>query len=92
MSTRDRYPVLQKSETVVEIQKRLDVDKRGAEQHAERQVGTIDLTPSWTALVPVFCAVLENPAASLLAKDTAREQLALLAQFVDRVNAARRAP
>ena len=46
----------------------------------------IDLTPTWSALVPVLCAVLANPDADTEAKRDIERQLARLAEVVDEMN------
>jgi len=50
---------------------------------------TIDLTPTWGALLPIMFAVLENPKATADAKDAIREEFRRLAQAVDGMNAAK---
>lgn len=47
---------------------------------------TIDLTPSWSALVPAMCAVLENPKADKESKEFIRGEFARMAEFCDQVN------
>jgi hypothetical protein len=53
------------------------------EKVAEAVTQTIDLTPSWTACVRIFCAVLQNPKASAEAKELAESELMRLADYVD---------
>jgi hypothetical protein len=49
---------------------------------------TIDLTPTWGALLPLMFAVLESPTSSADAKASIREEFRRLAQAVDDMNAA----
>lgn len=58
---------------------------------AKRQVGTIDLTPSWSACVPVYMAVLSNPRASETARRGAMEEIERVAHLADLYVAARKA-
>jgi len=46
--------------------------------------GTIDITPTWTGLMPAFIAVLEGGGET--GKDMARQELFKLAQAVDHTN------
>ena len=46
---------------------------------------TIDLTPSWTACVRIYCAVLRNPEASQEAIKLAEDELMRLATHVDKM-------
>lgn len=46
---------------------------------------TIDLTPSWSALMPVMVAVLRNPEASQDAVETIEGELMRLANHVDQM-------
>lgn len=48
---------------------------------------TIDLTPTWGALLPVLFAVLENPNATPEGKEMIREEFRRLAKAVDDMNA-----
>jgi hypothetical protein len=48
---------------------------------------TIDLTPTWSGLVPLMCAVLENPDADYAAKKDIRDEIARMAKAVDKFNA-----
>jgi hypothetical protein len=47
---------------------------------------TIDLTPSWSALVPAMLAVLENPKAEKESKEFIRGEFRRMAEFCDQVN------
>ena len=49
---------------------------------------TIDLTPSWETAAMIYCQVLENPEATVVAKEDARADLIRLGQFVDRLQGA----
>ena len=51
---------------------------------------TIDITPSWETAAMIYCQVLQNPDASVIAKEDARADLIRLGQFVDRLNAERK--
>jgi len=46
---------------------------------------TIDATPTWVSLIPVFVAVIENGSAE--GRKIAIEELTRLAKFADEVNA-----
>ena len=46
---------------------------------------TIDLTPSWSALMPVMIAVLRNPEASQDAVETIEGELMRLANHIDKM-------
>lgn len=48
-------------------------------------MGTIDLTPTWTAVMPALCCTLENGTPE--GKKLAREELMDLAKKVDEMNA-----
>ena len=50
---------------------------------------TIDLTPTWGALLPIMFAVLENPKATADAKDAIRGEFRRLAKAVDDMNTAK---
>lgn len=52
----------------------------------KRKVGTLDLTPSWTAAVRIYCAVLQNSKADPNAKYNAEQDLLKLAAAMDKVN------
>lgn len=47
----------------------------------KEKVETIDITPTWSALLPVFMAALEYGTES--AKDAARSELRRIAQLAD---------
>ena len=47
---------------------------------------TIDLTPTWSSLIPTMVEVLKNPKASSGAKKMITEELLRLAQVVDDQN------
>lgn len=49
-------------------------------------MNTIDLTPTWAALVPTFCAILQNPKADREAKEVVCSELRRMAEFCDQVN------
>ncbi len=51
----------------------------------KKQVDTIDMTPSWTAAVRIYCAVLQNPDADPNAKWNAEKDLLNLAGAMDKV-------
>ncbi len=53
----------------------------------KKQIGTIDLTPSWEAATRIYIACLENPDASESAKCCARDDLITLAKNMDRLRA-----
>jgi hypothetical protein len=57
------------------------------EKVLEAVTETIDLTPSWTACVRMYCAVLQNPKASSEAKEMAESELMRLATHVDNLQA-----
>ena len=61
-----------------EMLSRLDRDNDG-------EPLTIDLTPSWSALIPFMVAVLRNPEASEEAVKTIEGELMRLAQHVDKL-------
>ncbi len=44
---------------------------------------TIDITPTWSALLPLMVEVLKNPNASQEAKQEVTSELKRLAQIVD---------
>lgn len=50
-------------------------------------VKRIDITPTWTAAMRIYIAVLENPKADESAKQAARDDLLELAAKVDERNA-----
>lgn len=50
---------------------------------------TIDMTPSWETAAMIYCQVLQNPDASVIAKEDAQADLIRLGQFVDRLHAER---
>ena len=47
----------------------------------------IDLTPTWSALVPVMCAVLSSPDTDIETKRDIERQIARMAEVVDEMNA-----
>ena len=47
---------------------------------------TIDITPTWSALVPVMVEVLKNPKANNTAKAEVTQELLRLAKIVDDQN------
>ena len=47
---------------------------------------TIDITPSWSALIPTMVEVLKNPKASSEAKKMITDELVRLAKIVDAYN------
>jgi hypothetical protein len=47
---------------------------------------TIDITPTWSALVPIMIEVLKNPKANNTAKAEATQELLRLAKIVDDQN------
>ena len=49
----------------------------------EKQVGTIDLTPSWTVVVQIAIGVIENPRASHESVQWAKSELLRLAKWQD---------
>ncbi len=51
----------------------------------KRQIGTIDMTPTWAGIMPALIAVLENGTET--GKIAARAELMDLAASVDRSNA-----
>lgn len=48
---------------------------------------TIDITPTWQALLPTMLAVIANPKASHESKEVITEELMRLAKIVDDQNA-----
>lgn len=51
---------------------------------SEKAPKTIDLTPTWSAILPAFLAVLENGTEK--GKEAAREELKRMAQAADQFN------
>lgn len=49
-----------------------------------REPKTIDLTPTWAAVLPVYLAVLDNQDASQTGKDNARAELRRMAEIADK--------
>jgi hypothetical protein len=47
---------------------------------------TIDITPTWSALVPIMIEVLKNPRANEVAKAEVTQELLRLAKIVDNQN------
>lgn len=47
---------------------------------------TIDITPTWSALVPIMVEVLKNPKANNAAKQEVTQELLRLAKIVDDQN------
>jgi len=47
----------------------------------------INMTPTWGALLPLMCAVLESDSASYSSKQAVKDELARLARAVDTMNA-----
>ena len=47
---------------------------------------TIDITPTWSALIPTMVEVLKNPKASSEAKKMITDELVRLAKIVDAYN------
>ena len=47
---------------------------------------TIDITPTWSALVPIMIEVLKNPRANNTAKAEVTQELLRLAKIVDNQN------
>jgi hypothetical protein len=47
---------------------------------------TIDITPTWSALVPIMIEVLKNPRANKVAKAEVTQELLRLAKIVDDQN------
>ena len=47
---------------------------------------TIDITPTWSALVPIMIEVLKNPRANNAAKAEVTQELLRLAKIVDNQN------
>jgi len=47
---------------------------------------TIDITPTWSALVPIMIEVLKNPKANNTAKAEVTQELLRLAKIVDNQN------
>jgi hypothetical protein len=47
---------------------------------------TIDITPTWSALVPIMIEVLKNPRANKVAKAEVTQELLRLAKIVDNQN------
>ena len=47
---------------------------------------TIDITPTWSALVPIMIEVLKNPKANSTAKAEVTQELLRLAKIVDNQN------
>ena len=50
-------------------------------------MNTIDITPTWSALVPIMIEVLKNPKANKTAKAEVTQELLRLAKIVDDQNA-----
>lgn len=49
-------------------------------------MNTIDITPTWSALVPIMIEVLKNPKANKTAKAEVTHELLRLAKIVDDQN------
>jgi hypothetical protein len=49
-------------------------------------MNTIDITPTWSALVPIMIEVLKNPKANKTAKAEVTQELLRLAKIVDDQN------
>ncbi len=49
-------------------------------------MNTIDITPTWSALVPIMIEVLKNPKANKTAKAEVTHELLRLAKIVDSQN------
>ena len=47
---------------------------------------TIDITPKWSALVPIMIEVLKNPKANNTAKAEVTQELLRLANIADNLN------
>lgn len=47
---------------------------------------TIDITPTWSTLVPIMVEVLKNPRANNTAKAEVTQELLRLANIVDNLN------
>ena len=47
---------------------------------------TIDITPTWSTLVPIMIEVLKNPKANKVAKAEVTQELLRLAKIVDTQN------
>jgi hypothetical protein len=47
---------------------------------------TIDITPTWSTLVPIMIEVLKNPRANKVAKAEVTQELLRLAKIVDNQN------
>ncbi len=47
------------------------------------QIGTIDITPTWAGVLPIYLGVLENPNAAVVARKAALEELARMAKLAD---------
>lgn len=58
------------------------VEAREVEHRGKRPAGTIDLTPTWSAILPVLLAVLED--GNEAGKTTARLELTRMAEIADR--------
>lgn len=50
----------------------------------EAEVKTVDITPTWEAVLAILLAVIENPNARPSAKASARGELRRMAQLADR--------
>lgn len=62
--------------------KRCDKKLAEADARTERKViGTIDLTPTWTAMVPLYIAALQD--GSWQAQSAARDELMRMARIAD---------
>jgi len=51
---------------------------------------SIDITPTWSALVPIMVEVLKNPKANNTAKQEVTQELLRLAKIVDNQNASKK--
>ena len=52
-------------------------------KHETRNTKLLNVIPSWTAAVEIYCAVLRNPDAKFAAVESAKLELLRLAQIVD---------
>jgi hypothetical protein len=55
-------------------------------EYTETAYKTIDITPTWSALLPTMLEVLKNPNAPLEAKQEITNELQRLAKFADNLN------
>lgn len=46
-------------------------------------VGTIDLTPTWSGVLPIYLAVLQNPNAQASSRNGAMAELERMAELAD---------